>query len=230
MTDYWKSHYADVGKQFSESALKQVGKTVNGEEISEQQFRLIVDGIVDVLKLCKHDDVIDLCCGNGLITRELAPFVRSITGIDYTLNLIEVAKKSTASSNVEYVHADVINTNDSYFSGLKKIVMYEALQHFSEAQFSQLLNRLNGLEAGSLIFLGSIPNSEKLRTYYNTDQKFEFHQKRELEGRPHIGTWWSFDGVQRIILGRGFKLKILPQKENLYTAYYRFDVLLERSK
>jgi methylase of polypeptide subunit release factors len=55
-----------------------VGKTVNGQEIPESQVGLIVENIANVLRLNAKDSVIDLCCGNGLITRQLAPLVKGL--------------------------------------------------------------------------------------------------------------------------------------------------------
>jgi len=100
MSDYWRSHYDTISSQFDGSLLKQVGKTVNGQEIPELQVKLIVENIAKVLRLNSCDYIIDLCCGNGLITRQLAPLVKDIVGVDYTLNLIDAAKKCGSSSNV----------------------------------------------------------------------------------------------------------------------------------
>ena len=106
--------------------------------------------------------------------------------------------------------------------------MYEALQHFSLEQFAKLLDELCGLETGSLVFLGSIPNKEKLNVYYDTEEKYAFYMQRESEGKPHIGRWWLIEEIEQFVSMRGFKATLLPQEPTLYTAYYRFDVLLER--
>jgi 2-polyprenyl-3-methyl-5-hydroxy-6-metoxy-1,4-benzoquinol methylase len=228
MSAYWKNHYDSVSKQFDGSLLKQVGKTVNGEEIPEAQVKLIVDNIASVLHLSIKDSIIDLCCGNGLISRQLAPLVNDVVGVDFISGLIDAAKKFNSNHNIEYVNSDVLRLEPKYFSGLKKILMYEAMQHFSEAQFSSLLDDLSKLDKGSLVFFASIPNKLKLRTYYDTDEKFAFYTQREAEGRPHIGRWWLIDEIETLAFTRGFIVTLIPQNSTLYTAYYRFDVLLEK--
>lgn len=228
MSDYWKNHYDAISSQHTGSLLKQVGKTINGQEISASQVKLIVENIAHVLQLNSDDSVVDLCCGNGLITRQLAPLVKDIVGVDYTSGLIDAATTYNSRSNIEYVNSDVLHLGPEHFSGLRKVIMYEALQHFSELQFGILLRELESLSVGSLFFLGSIPNKERLSVYYDTKEKFSFYMQRENEGRPHIGRWWLINEIEQLAPRHGFKATFLSQEPTLYTAYYRFDVLLEK--
>jgi 2-polyprenyl-3-methyl-5-hydroxy-6-metoxy-1,4-benzoquinol methylase len=205
-----------------------VGKTVNGREVSEAQVDLIVENIADILRLSEKDALIDLCCGNGLITRQLALIVESVVGVDFTLGLITAARRYSSAPNIEYIDSDVLRLSPKYFSGFKKIVMYEALQHFSMEQSVELVDGLSSLEPGSLVFLGSIPNKERLNAYYDTDEKYAYYVECESEGKPHIGRWWLMEEIARLVSTRGFKATYLSQEPRLYTAYYRFDVLLEK--
>jgi hypothetical protein len=230
MNSYWKNHYDSISKQFDGSPLKQVGKTVNGQEIPEPQVKLIVENIANILRLSAEDSVIDLCCGNGLVTRQLAPLVKKVVGVDFSFGLIDAAKKYNGSPNIEYVNSDVLSLDPEYFLGLKKIVMYEALQYFSEEQLTKLLDESSSLGLGSLVLFASIPNMEKLRTYYDTEEKYAFYLRSEREGKPHIGRWWSMEEMERLVCTRGFKATFLPQDPRLYTAYYRFDVLIEKCR
>lgn len=228
MTDYWKEHYALTSREFDGALLKQVGKTVNGREVPDSQVGLIVANVASTLRLCPEDSVIDLCCGNGLITRQLAPLVKKMVGVDFTQGLIEAAWRYNSFSNIEYVHSDVLRLDPNLYSGAKKVLMYEALQHFSAEELAMLLDALGALRSGSLVLLGSIPDREKLNAYYDTEEKYAFYLRRESEGKPHIGRWWSFGEIERMASTRGFKATFLCQPVALYTSYYRFDVLLER--
>ena len=230
MKNYWEQHYDSNTQQFDGLLLKQVGKTINGQEISETQVKLIVENVVNNLHLGSSDSVIDLCFGNGLISRQLAPLVKEIVGIDFSKGLIEAAKKSNGFHNIEYINSDVLRLDPKYFLGLKKVLMYEALQLFSVEQLSSLLDKFSNLELGSLVFFASIPNKEKLSAYYDTKEKYEFYERCELEGKPHMGRWWLMEEIERIVTGSNFKATFLPQEAALYTAYYRFDVLLEKCR
>jgi cyclopropane fatty-acyl-phospholipid synthase-like methyltransferase len=228
MKNYWEQHYDSNSRQFDGSLLKQVGKTINGQEISETQFKLVVKNVINNLHLDSNDSIVDLCCGNGLITRELAPLVKEIVAIDFSQGLIEAAKEYNGFHNIEYINSDVLRLDPKYFLGLKKVIMYEALQLFSGEQLSSLLDTFSNLELGSLVFFGSVPNKEKLNAYYDTKEKYEFYERSERDGKPHMGHWWLIEEIEQIVSGSKFKVIFLPQETTLYTAYYRFDVLLEK--
>lgn len=228
MSSYWKDYFDSASKNFEESPLKQVGKTVNGHEVSEHHVKLIVDNIVRVLQLGADDSVVDLCCGNGLITRHLAPLVKEIVAVDFSSGLIEAANRYNSYDNIRYIASDVLAIGPEYYTGPKKVMMYEALQLFSEEQFCILLDQMNGLNPGALVFFGSVPDKEKFNIYYDTEEKLAFQKKREQEGKPHMGKWWPMSEIERCASSRGFKATLLPQNPDLYTAYYRYDVLLEK--
>lgn len=228
MNRYWKNYFELNSQQFDGSLLKQVGKTINGQDISETQIKLIVENIANILRLNANDSVVDLCCGNGLITRQLAPRVKEVVGVDFSQGLIETAKIFNSFPNIKYINSDVLRLDPAFYFGLKKILMYEALQHFSADQFGQLFDELSYLGVGSLVFLGSIPNEEKIRKYYDTEEKYAFYMQREGEGNPHMGRWWLMKEIEQLVSTYGFNATFLHQEPTLYTAYYRFDVLLEK--
>jgi 2-polyprenyl-3-methyl-5-hydroxy-6-metoxy-1,4-benzoquinol methylase len=228
MSNYWKNFFDSVTKQFDGSLLKQVGKTLNGQEISEHQVSLIVEAIVTNLQLDEKDSVVDLCCGNGLVTRRLAPLVKEIIAVDFSDELIAVAVKHNNFHNIKYISSDVLNLDSNFFLGSRKVLMNEALQHLSEPQFGVLLDNLKNLEPGSLVFFGGIADKEKLKVYYDTEEKFAFYMQREREGKPHMGKWWLMKEIERLASTRGFKTTFLSQLPTMFTAYYRFDALLEK--
>lgn len=228
MNSYWKNHYDSISKNLNSSLLKQVGKTVNGQEIPQSQIDLILEHIASILKLNTNDIVIDLCCGNGVITKQLAPMVKQIIGVDFASSLIEVAKDVNCSPNIEYLHSDILSLMPQFFAKSKKFLMYEALQHFSFDQMKTFAEKLSGLESGSLLFFGSIPDKNKIRSFYNTEQKYSYFLDRESKGLPHMGKWWTREEIERIASNYGFTANFLSQDSALYTSYYRFDVLFER--
>lgn len=52
--------------------------------------------------------VIDVGCGEGLLTRQVAPSARSVLGVDLDEASIELARGTTAASNIDYLCADVM--------------------------------------------------------------------------------------------------------------------------
>jgi 2-polyprenyl-3-methyl-5-hydroxy-6-metoxy-1,4-benzoquinol methylase len=225
---YWESYYNSNSKRYNNSLLKQVGKTVNGNEVSKEQIELIITNINKSLCLSKNNSLIDLCCGNGLITRQLAPYVNKVLGVDMSSGLIKIAKQFNNNHNIEYINSNALDLDNNLFTEFEKVLMYEAVQHFSKYQLFDLLQKLGSLHTGSLFLLGSIPNKEKIKDYYNTEEKFMYYIRCENEGKSHMGRWWTMNEIEQIASNCGFKPTFSFQDQALYTSYYRFDVILEK--
>jgi hypothetical protein len=80
------------------------------------------------------------------------------------------------------------------------------------------------------VLIGSVPDRARLHAYYDTDEKRAFFEECERRGEPHMGRWWSGDEIVQVAGPFGFHARIVSQPEALYTAYYRFDAILERHR
>lgn len=225
--EYWKRHYDAAGLEPGLSLLQQVGKTVHGKPVSEEQIDLIVNGICRNLRLDQRDSVLDLCCGNGLLTARLAPFVERITGIDYSQRLIDVANVHNLATNATYICSNIVELDKAQFGHADKILMYEALQHLSVEDCHRLADMLRKTRPGTCTLIASIPDRAKLETYYDTQEKMNFYRLCEQENRPHMGRWWLRQELAEIADAHNLTMRPLEQDPRLYTAYYRFDVLME---
>jgi cyclopropane fatty-acyl-phospholipid synthase-like methyltransferase len=229
MHNYWHAYYTDSAVAHSDAPLKQVGKTVNGIEVADEQIAMITNNVARVLGLTPADTLLDLCCGNGLLTVRLAECTGAVIGIDFTKKLVEVARERNGRFNLSYEHANVLALSVRDLGPANRFMMYEALQHFTPEQLAQLLHVLGRSHNGIRFFIGGIPDQRRLRAFYDTEEKLRFYYKREDEGRSHLGRWWKEEEIQETAARAGFTMKRLEQPLGLYTAYYRFDVLLTKN-
>jgi len=92
--------------------------------------------IVDQLGVQPGQDVVDLGCGTGILfdmMRRKVGFKGSVTGVDYSLQMVLKAHRNFPFSNVAVVDADVIALpfrDDSFDMG----VAFSAFPHFSDKQ------------------------------------------------------------------------------------------------
>ena len=222
---YWQTHYNTSVLNYPDIFLKQVGKTVDGKEIDQKQVELIIYRIQRMLSLDKNDVLLDACCGNGFLTYRLSPFVAQIIGIDFSENLISIANKYHCMDNIYYVNSNLLDFKD--FLGCNKILMYEALQHFTYEQFELLLKNIKDIsEKCFLFYIASIPDKNRLWNYYDTKQKQDFYRERERQGYSHMGTWWEKQYLAELCQKCGMNVQFFDQDVDLYTSYYRFDMLI----
>jgi len=225
----WKDHYNTFPALAQRTDyLRQVGKTVNGETIDDFQVEIIINSIVNYLEINSNDNVLDLGCGNGMITKEISAHCRNIVGVDFSHPLIEIASIAHFAANSSYINKSILDIRETDFNHkFTKVFMYEALQHFTANQFDKILKLIRNVSTPNVkVLLGSIPDKSKLWQYYDTyERKVDFF-KRKIFNDEAIGVWWKKRKIVKICRANNFNIRFFNQNEGLYTSHYRFDVVL----
>jgi 2-polyprenyl-3-methyl-5-hydroxy-6-metoxy-1,4-benzoquinol methylase len=99
---------------------------------------------------CEH--ALDLGCGEGMLTRELARVARRVTGIDCDAPTLALAARDAAADNVEYVLGDFLT--HPFEAGSFDAVVSVALLHHVDA--ARGLERMRDLvrPGGTLALVG----------------------------------------------------------------------------
>jgi cyclopropane fatty-acyl-phospholipid synthase-like methyltransferase len=229
LTEFWRKHYRQAVKAYPMSPLKQVGKTVNGSEVGEDVLTIIVNHVAEQLGLTNSDKLVDLGSGNGLLTVRLSKMVRKVIGADFVEDLLTYACRYNRSHNVVYVQSDILNICEDILDGATALTMYEVLQHLSLEDFYGLMMGFAGLKSGARFFIGGVPDKDKLRNFYDTDEKYEYFMKCESNNQPHLGRWWTKSEISEIAENSGWIMRYVAQPDILYTSYYRFDAVLVKA-
>lgn len=88
-----------------------------------------INKILDVAKISESETVLDVACGTGV----LFPFyierkVRKIIGIDFSKNMIALAKAKYKSENIELFCADIESLK--FNEKVSRIMVFNAFPHF----------------------------------------------------------------------------------------------------
>jgi SAM-dependent methyltransferase len=208
--------------------LFQVGTTVEGKPISKQQHSEIVNSITKGLELNSKDNVLDLCCGNGIITNDISRLVNKVIGIDGSESYITNARKLKSNHNIIYRCDDILNFKE-YTEGenINKILFYASLAYFSKDELVTILSNLKKSKTEK-IYIGSILDKNKKHKFFNTFRRRIHYLFNYLILRNDLGLgkWWSKREIIKIAVSQGFNIEILNQNPILHTAHYRFDALL----
>lgn len=223
----WRKYWNEVEinpTHSSEEYLRQVGKTVTGRPVQLHQLDLIVDAIRAELELNCDDVVVDLGCGNGVVTQRVARKVGRIAGIDASTRLLSVAQTRHAQPNCSYHFGDLAKLGPLPVPGVTKAYSYEVLQHLTTAETRAMLQALiHQLGDRLKLFVGSIPERSKLTKFYNTPSRWARYERRKADGTEQIGHWWERDEVTALCDELGLICTPSDQTRALYTSHYRFD-------
>lgn len=138
-------------------------------------------GILGSTTIREGDLVLDLCCGEGfydcLYFKDKA---LAIDAIDRDSRAITIARQRYSAPNIQYFCQDVL-TDPFPHESYDTILMFGAIEHFSEAEQRNLLHKIahslkaNGWFYGSTAYL-------KMNKVANYEHRREFHSSSELAG------------------------------------------------
>lgn len=230
--EFWQ-HYRPIKSFNEEDFLYQIGKTVNGKTIADNVFKAIIEDIRNGLKLSSDDNLLDLCCGNGILTKSLSGFVNQIVAVDFSEMFIENAVRYNKSNNIEYFVSDVLNIDKMELKNkFSKVLIYDALASFTPESIELLLEILDSnLMPNALVMIGSVlDNSRKFRFYDTFSRKwYYFYNIRLLHKENGIGRWWDKAEIENIASNTGFMISFFNENPVIHTAHYRFDCVLTKS-
>ena len=220
---YWNEVEITATQGITES-LRQAGKTVLGKPIQPDQLDLIAHSVSSKLELNCQDVVVDLGCGNGVVTQLVARRVARLAGIDVSKPLLSVARTQHAQPNCSYHVGDLAKLDRLPIPGVTKAYSYEVLQHLSSTEASAMLRAMvDQVGDGIRLFAGSIPERAQLRVFYNTPERWDHYERCTAEGTEQIGHWWERDELIALCDELGLICTPCDQPAALYTSHYRFD-------
>ena len=227
----WQAYWHQRPRQFEATSFRrQVDRTIEREPQSDAEISLVAGEAMRTLGLEPSDHLLDLCCGNGLITSVFAETCASVTGVDYSDGLIEIAREHFARENVHYCLSSVLDLTTELFpdgTRFSKVVMVESLQYFEVSQLPRLLDAVGSVSTqGVRIVFTGVPDQDRIGSFYDTPERQAEYQERKIEGREALGYWWRSEDIVRVAESRDMGCQILPQDPALNTAHYRFDVRL----
>jgi len=227
--EYWSHHFDLKAIENSRDTRRAVGRTKNGIPVAEGTWAKTLDYIVELLQLSKDDDVLELCCGNGELIGNLASRCASASGVDISQQMIIDLKKRHGEA-VACEACDVLNYERAALS-VDVILIYFSIQHFTEAEAVKLINSSYGwLRPGGRIFVGDIPDAEKLWQYLEKSDHKKDYFRRLLASEPMVGTWFSrgMFSALNVLLDKS-DVTVIGQPVWQINSSERFDVLIKKS-
>jgi len=218
---YWKDYWNSVAEY--KSPLLQVQR----DAISESQLLLIEKHICSLLDLQINDVLLDVCCGNGLITKRLAKYCKQVIGVDFSKKLVETAQENSEQVNLHFIEEDATQLTRSIEIKFDKILLYFSFQYLNSMQGALVISEMKKLlKPEGIILIGDIPDQNKFWLYYNTFLKRAFYFKQWILCQPKMGKFWAEIQMDTLAKNNNLKGEYCSQNEDLPHSHYRFDYLM----
>lgn len=205
----------------------QVKRTVNGQPVTQDQIDLIVAAISSGLRIEQSDVLLDLCCGNGALTRYLFDQCSGGLGIDFSDFLIDVANKNFAREpDRRFALGDVVDYARSTpaTASFTKCLCYGAFQYLPQDHALELLRLLRDRFTGlKLVYLGNLPDKDRMQLFF-TDGRYT----PGIEDSPSspIGIWRTRSEFDELAGAAGWEVEYRVMPASFYASHYRYDAIL----
>lgn len=206
----------------------------------QYNFEKIAADIISKLQVRNNDAVLDVCCGNAVLTKLISARCHEIHGVDFSEKLIATAKTFSPSGELKdalHLHLSDALKIDSLFpeNTFDKSYCYFSFQYFNRVKRELLLEKLSRVtKPGGKILIGDIPDKIRMWNFYKSKVKF-YREKisrflKGKEGECDLGWWIDPKEILDWCASRRLQAEILVQDNSLPHAHYRFDVLIRNSK
>jgi SAM-dependent methyltransferase len=224
-SEYWKEHWNKSAKEGEDIRL------ISGW--GNRTFQEMLFGIMDAAKkldLKSEDRLLDVGCGAGLFEIAYTHWLKEIYGVDYSEEMVEVAKENTKKyDNVIIEKANIQNLpfKDEFFD---KILVNSVIQYLNDLDevkgaFEEL-RRVT--KAGGRILVSMNLDANKKEDYFEGYYRLGLPEEKIKEkiNTSNKALWFDRNQLKDIGKKAGFKAKVLDMDKDVWQSKYFFDLLL----
>ena len=223
----WKNFWDQFAR--SEDPHQQVAR-ISKNDLPVDIVARITHYIMEQLEINENDHVLDVCCGNGVITKELANHCEHVTGVDLSPVQIENARE-TVPENVTLIEGDGLELSSLVPGQFDKALCYFSFQYFDTYRKGKqaIAEMAKVLKPGGKIFLGDVPDYDKRKAFYQTWDALLKNKIDRLLDRDAMGKFWQVEELDRICQESGLRGQYMKQPEGMLYSHYRFDYLITKN-
>ena len=224
-SEYWREQWNKSAKENEDVRF------ISGW--GDRTFQEMLFGITDVTKkldLESGDRLLDVGCGAGLFEIALTHWVKKIYGIDYSKEMVRIAKKNAQKyDNIITEQGDIRNLpfEDESFD---KVLVNSVIQYLNnlgevERAFEEL-KRITKKEGRILVSMNLDANKKKdyFAGYYKLGLSKEEIKKKIDDSNKAL--WFDRNKLKDIGEKIGFKAIVLDMDKDVWQSKYFFDLLL----
>lgn len=223
-----------------------------GRPTNDSELEIITRNIIKKLILNKENKLLDVGCGSGVFLLKLKSFVKSVSGVDFSKEMIDIAKESIRDGNFYVSTSDNLPFDDNLFD---RVLCYSVFHYFPNKKCARdtIMELTRVCSSGGYIYIGDVPSKRHYKMRENLVRKTKIFIKRLLKKfiaklqnksipqgiyekyyihKPNSWMFYDLREICRYINSLGHRAIILEQPNNRQwntTSHdYRFDIMIEK--
>jgi demethylmenaquinone methyltransferase/2-methoxy-6-polyprenyl-1,4-benzoquinol methylase len=161
-------------------------------------------------------DVVELACGTGLWTGKLLPHAHSVTAIDASPEVIDLARERVGDGAVEYVQADIFAWEPQRTYDVCFFAFW--LSHVPDERFAAFWEKVRRALApeGRVFFVDSAPSERASAADHKLPARGEQTMLRRLaDGSEYriVKHWFEPAALQRRVAELGWRIEVAMTPE-----------------
>lgn len=163
---------------------------------------------IEALRDDKYMEILDMGCGAGRYSHELAKLNKKVFGIDFSSNMIELAKKISDTKNIKNTEFKCISAEEFKFEKSYDAVICLGFFDYIEKP-SILIDKI--VKSKSKKFIGSFPKKKHILSF---QRKVRYQLRKcplylySLEDLEKLKNSLKIENTKIIDLGRDYLLEI----------------------
>jgi len=201
-------------------------QTGRGNSFTMYQFLLYIQDVQNALHLRNEDSLLDIGGGPGWVAMHLSPWVGAVSTFDYSLAMVEQAKKQTKEFwNIEIFQDNILemkNVERKY----RKVLVGSVLQYLNNIGEVKIAmqNIYNAMGYGGTAMFTHNPDASKKESHIASMPQTEESLKMENER-----LWIDHHDIFDITMDIGFReFKVVPINPLIWQSTHMFDFVVTR--
>lgn len=220
----WQEYWNRLAEAESDPQ-RQVARVKNQRQLGTEDTDMVIRHLTGLLDLQPTDRLLDLCCGNGLLTSQFAQNCEQVVGIDLAPAMIESARTHHSANNIQYFQGNATEADSIAEGTFDKILLQFSFQYLSREEGKKTIQgMLRMLKPGGVIVLGDVPDLGKLPVFLPSFPARIKYWIQRWRGTDQMGKFWSEKEMKQI--SAGLQVERLEQPTHLPYADYRVDYRL----
>ncbi|SCC90881.1 hypothetical protein SCG7109_BC_00050 [Chlamydiales bacterium SCGC AG-110-M15] len=190
---------------------------------SKSAWKSLSSDIIHKLKLSdKSHNLLDIGCGNGYLLESFLPFCFTVSGVDFSEQMINEAQERIPRASFKCADAIHIPFPKHSFS---RILAYSIFHYFpdSDYAFTCIKKAIDLSTPGGLILLGDLLDKREEEKIKSASDK-EYEKCIPLIARYSQWLFIDLDEVLTFVSSLGHKAVILDQPSHFPLSHYRKDI------